>query len=185
VLVECGYVKAQAPDGTEYSFVPSLGRVAELGSPEQIVQLYADLHGPKAESVSAYILAVMCEQENPFPLIGWHDVDGWHDGVMPSSERVIIAGHLMRHGIIGTAKPDGNKPVEKGQYADRFDASEYISAARVHFGLSSRDAEAISMTEFQKMLAMKFPDMNKPKRDVATKEEYDAAMSYYKERSRG
>jgi hypothetical protein len=180
VLVECGYVKAQAPDGTEYTFVPSLGRVAALGSPEEIVEIYAGLHGPLAESLSAYVLAVLCEQDDPTPLIGWRDDDGWSDGSMPPAERIIIARHLMQHGIVGKAKPDATKPAEKGQYSPRFDAAEYIAAARVHFGLSSEDAAAISMTEFQQMLRMKFPDADKPARDVPTREEYDAAMEHYR-----
>lgn len=180
MLVECGYVCAQAPDGTEYTFAPSLGRVAALGSPEEIVGIFAGLHGPQAASLSAYVLAVMCEQEDPTPLIGWRDEDGWTDGLMPVSERIIIAQHLMRHGIIGKAKPDADKPVEKGQYSNRFDASEYIAAARVHFGLSSDDAAGISMTEFQRMLIMKFPEAGKPARDVPTREEYDAAMNHYR-----
>ena len=180
MLVECGYVKAQAPDGTEYTFAPSLGRVAALGSPAEIVEIYAGLHGPQAASLSAYVLAVMCEQEDPTPLIGWRDEDGWSDGAMPVSERIIIARHLMQHGIVGKAKPDSSKPTEQGKYSDTFNAAEYIAAARVHFGLSSDDAAASSMTEFQQMLKMKFPDADKPARDVPTREEYDAAMEHYR-----
>jgi hypothetical protein len=192
VLVECGFVRAQAPDGTEYTFAPSLARVAQLGSPEEIVSVFAALHGPQPERLAAFVLSVMCEQEDPGPLIGhWQaftDAAGpalrWVDGLMPPGERVILAQHLMRHGIVGKAKPDAAAKDEKGQYSQRFDASEYVAAARVHFGLSTADAEAISMTEFQRMLRMKYPDADKPARDVPTREEYDAAMAHYKEVSR-
>lgn len=184
MLVECGYVRAQTPDGTEYTFAPSLGRVAELGSPAEIVETFAGLHGPNAEALSAFVLAVMCEQDDPAPLIGWRDEGGWHDGLMPPAERVIIARHLMQHGICGKAKPDGKEPAEKGQYSATFEASEYIAAAMVHLGLSRADAQALSMTEFQRMLEMKFPDAGKPKRDVPTREEYDAAMQQLRSVSR-
>lgn len=187
MLVECGYVRAQAPDGTEYTFAPSLGRVAALGTPEEIVRIYVDLHGPKAPDVAAYVLATMCEQEDPFPLIGWHGLDSqWHEGHMPPQERVIIARHLMHHGIVGKAKPDAQAKSERGSYADRFVAADYITAARVHLGLSSADAEGISMTEFQMMLDAKYPPEEKEaSRDVPTREEYDAAMNYFRSRQRG
>ena len=173
MLIECGFVRAQASDGSEYTFAPSLGRIAALGSPQEIVALYAGLHGPNAGAQAAYVLACLCDQDDPTPLIGWHDEQGWHDGEMPPAERVIIAQHLMRHGIVGKERPGAGD----GKFSDRFDAAEYVSAARVHLGLSSADAEALSMTEFQAMLEMKFPDQAAKKREVPSREEYDAQMA--------
>lgn len=178
MLVECGFVRAMASDGTEYTFTPSLGRVAALGHPQEIVSLYAALHGPDAQAQATYVLACLCDQDDATPLIGWFDDAGWHDGEMPAAERVIIAQHLMRHGIVGKAKPSKGD----GQFSDRFDASEYISAARVHLGLSSADAEALSMTELQTMLEMKFPESANGKPNVPTPEEYDKRMAEFNER---
>ena len=171
--VDCGFVRAQASDGAEWTFRPSLGRIGALGSPQEIVALYAGLHGPDAAKNAAYVLACLCDQDDPTPLIGWIDEHGAHAGQMPAGEQIIIAQHLMRHGIVGKAQPDKGD----GRYSDRFDAAEYIAAARVHLGLSSADAEALSMTEFQAMFEMKFPDAGKPKRDVPTREEYDAQLA--------
>lgn len=177
MLVECGFVRAQAEDGTEYTFRPSLGRIAALGTPQQIVALYAGLHGERAASEARYILAALCDQDDATPLIGWLDERlGDHPGLMPPAEQIIIARHLMQHGIVGTARPGGAGP-DGGRYSERFEASEYISAARVHLGLSSADAEALSMTELQQMLAMKFPDAGQRRRDVPTREEYEAQMA--------
>lgn len=170
-----------ASDGKEFSFSPSFGRIAALGSPHEIVDLFAGLHGPHSRTTAAYVLACLCDQEDPTPLIGWLDAEGWHAGEMPEAEAVIIARHLMQHGIVGKARPEKKGD---GAYSDTFDASEYISAARVHLGLSSADAEALSMTEFQTMLAMKFPEANKT-RDVPSREEYHAQMAALKERRRG
>ena len=48
----------------------------------------------------------------------------------------------------------------------------------MHLGLSSDDAEGLSMTEFQIMFEMKFPDSKKEKaKDIPSREEYDAAMA--------
>lgn len=182
MLVECGFAKATTSEGVEYSFTPSLGRIAALGTPQEIVKLYAGLHGPSAAKDAAYVLASLCDQEDPTPLVGWIDEDGAHPGVMPESEQIIIARHLMQHGIAGKAKPSNKGD---GKYSDKFDAAEYIAAARVHLGLSSADAEALSMTEFQMMFEMKFPSKADGKRDVPTKEEYLASLKAIEGRRNG
>jgi hypothetical protein len=176
MLVECGFVRATAPDGRELTFSPSFGRISTLGHPEEIVSLYASLHGPNAGCDAAYILACLCDQEDPHQAVGWRDEKGWHAGVIPPHEQVILARHLMQHGIVGKAKPVKGD----GKYSARFDAAEYISAARVHLGLSSADAEALSMTEFQTMLEMKYPQAADKKRDVASRDEYRQAMEQLK-----
>lgn len=179
MLVECGFTRATAGDGSEWTFTPSFARIAGLGSPHEIVALFAALHGPNAAQDAAYVLACLCDQEDATPLIGWRDEEGWHHGSMPAGEQIILAQHLMRHGICGKARP-GEAEAGGGQFSDRFDAAEYIAAARVHLGLSSADAEALSMTEFQTMLAMKFPDSAAagPKvRNVPSREQYEAAMA--------
>ncbi len=105
MLVEHGFVRAQLPDGREWTFTPSIGRIAELGTPEGVVELYAALHGPRAERVAREVLAALCDQGDASDLIGWLDEDGGeHDGAMPAAERLILARHLMQHGVCG--KPD-------------------------------------------------------------------------------
>lgn len=185
MLVECGFVRATAGDGKEWTFAPSLARIAALGDPQHIVALYADLHGPQAEQAAAEVLAGLCEQDDATELIGWHEDDAeadkprlrWQQGSMPATEQVIIARHLMRHGIVGKAKPN---QASTGRFSDRFDASEYIAAARVHLGLSAADAEALSMTELHTLFEMKFPSKGAGGRDVPTREEYDAQMAAMK-----
>jgi len=180
MLIECGYVRATASDGTEYTFCPSFSRIASLGSPKEIVILYAGLHGPRAAQDAGYVLACLCEQDDPTPLIGGVNDSGAFAGLMPTNEQIIIASHLMQHGIVGKAKPDKGD----GKFSDSFNASEYIAAACVHLGLSRADAEQLSMTEFQTMFEMKFPEQNKT-RDVPSREEYQAAMKAIKEIRRG
>lgn len=183
-------MRATTDDGQEFTFRPSLGRIAALGSPHEIVAVYAGLHGPDAAAQAAYVLACLCDQEDATALIGWVEPGATEKdpprrvaGPMPEAEQIVIARHLMRHGIAGKARPGTGE----GKYSDRFDAAEYIAAARVHLGLSSADAEALSMTEFQTMFEMKFPELAAAdkKRDVPTREEYDAAMAALMEQRRG
>ena len=181
MLVESGFVRATASDGSEWSFTPSLRNIAELDTPAGIVALFAALHGPGAAGHARYVLAVLCDQEDPTPLVGWTDEGGDHAGMMPASEQIIIARHLMQHGIIGKATP---AKAGQGKYSREFNAAEYVAAACVHLGLSRADAEALSMTEFQTMFAMKFPESGEKERDVPTREEYEAAIKAI-EKARG
>lgn len=181
MLVECGFVRAVTDDGQEFTFRPSLSRMASLGSPHEIVATFAALHGPDASKEAAYVLACCCDQEDPAPLIGWRDDAGQHPGAMPEAEQIVIARHLMQHGIVGKASPARRG---EGKFSEKFDAAEYIAAATVHLGLSDADAGALSMTDFQIRFAMKFPEANK-KRDVPTREEYAAGMARLKERRGG
>lgn len=175
-------MRAVAADGTEYTFLPSFARIASLGGPKEIVGLYAGLHGPRAAQDAAYVLATLCEQDDPTPLIGGVVIDPNNPeapariipAAMPEGEQIAIALHLMQHGTIGTAKPNQKS---SGGYSDSFKASEYIAAACVHLGLTRADAEQLSMTEFQTMFEMKFPSKADGKRDVPTREEYQASMA--------
>lgn len=93
----------------------------------------------------------------------------WRKGGMTAQEMVLIAQSLITHGIIGKAKVRKLQRHEGGQATTEFNAFEYISAARNHFGISRAEAEQLSMTEFQMMLAAKYPDQK-----GFTKEEYDS-----------
>lgn len=174
MLVECGFSRVTTSDGAEYTFSPSFARIAALGSPHEIVATFAALHGPRATHEAAYVLACLCDQDDPLPLTGWRDGSTQHPGLMPEAEQIILARHLMQHGIVGKARPGAK---DSGKFSDRFDAAEYIAAATVHLGLSDADASGLSMTDFQLRFEIKFPDLKAKESDVPTREEYEAAMA--------
>jgi hypothetical protein len=182
MLVEHGFVRAQLPDGREWTFTPSIGRIADLGTPAGIVETYAALHGPRAPRLAREILAALCDQDDATDLIGWLDADGTeHQGAMPPSERVILAQHLMQHGVCG--KPQEQGRGDGGSYSSTFEAAEFIALARVHLGLTQAEASGLSMTELQHLMRVKFPEQGKTgARDVPTREEYEAAIRRLKER---
>lgn len=195
MLVECGLLRVTTGDGTEATFRPSLERIAALGTPAGIVELFARLHGPHAEAAAADVLAGLCDPEDlaALPaLIGGAEalldeqraVTGWREitGAIPSDDRVLLARHLMQHGIVGKATPGSSAPAQRGEYSGTFEADEYIAAAEVHLGMTRADAAALSMTEFQRRFEMKFPEQAKGgARDVPTADEYAAGMAAFEE----
>lgn len=95
-------------------------------------------------------------------------------GEMDEFDMVVIAQSLITHGIIGKAKVRKLQRHESGETTTEFNAFEYISAARNHFGMSRAEAEQLSMTEFQLLIAAKYPDQK-----GFTKDEYDAVADDY------
>lgn len=187
MLVECGFTRATTSDGQEFTFRPSLGRIADLGTPFEVVALYGRLHGPQADDAARDILAGLCDQDDPLPLIGGEYIDPKDAskparvvaGAMPPAERILIARHLMHHGIIGQATQEKGD----GRFADRFDAAEFVAIARAHLGMSAADAEALSMTELHQLLALKYPDAAAgPGPEMLSQNEYDALMSRLQKR---
>lgn len=95
-------------------------------------------------------------------------------GVMQSFEMLLIAQSLITHGVIGKAKVRQLQRNESGEATKEFRAFEYISAARNHFNISRAEAEQLSMTEFQLMLAAKYPDQK-----GLTRDEYESVTDDY------
>lgn len=189
MLVECGLLRVELGDERSCTFRPSLGRIGALASPEGLVELFGRLHGQRAEAAACEILAGLCDPDDCHAL---PDLIGeaaaatagveWVGGMMPGPERVILARHLMLHGMVGKARPDSTEPAKRGAYTPRFDADEYIAAAEVHLGMSRADAAALSMTEFQRRFEMKFPPEHAPGAvNVPSREEYEAGMRAFRE----
>ena len=157
ILTEIGQVGVTTKDGREYTLHPSFFNIASIGSPEEIVSTYAALHGSDALN-AARVVILACGGD--FELTGCYG----ETGEMPDADQIIIARHLMQHGIVGRVKKSGSG----GKYSPRFDAAEYILAAQAHFGMTRADAGELTMTEFGMLLDMKFPEQKtheKPTQD--------------------
>ncbi len=159
-----------------FTFRPSFGRIAALADPEGIVRLFGRLHGDSAENAAAEVLVGLCDQDDVSPVVGEPEATPigirWRGGAIPPAQRVVLARHLMTHGIVGNARPMAG--AKQGGFSTRFDAAEFVAAASAHLGMSAEDAEALSMSEFQRLMRMKFPDA--AARELPTRAEYDAAM---------
>jgi hypothetical protein len=194
VLVEHGFTRATLADGSEYTFTPSLGRVAMIGYPGEIVALYGRLHGPGAVAAAREVLSTFCDQDDLAPLIGEPEPEPlaytfrldapprWKPGAITEREQVILARHLMQHAVAGRARP-GSEAAGGGEYATEFHVGQHVSAAQVHLGLIEADALACSMTKLQELREAKSPDNSRsgPK-NVPSRSQYHEAMQRLEKR---
>lgn len=137
--------------------------------------------------MAAHAVLTACCDDDIGELVGWMKPGKsrkrgfmWRPGTMPAPEMIIVAQNLMLHGIIGKAKVRKLQRHETNDTTNEFRASEYIVAARNHFGISKEEAWQLTMTEFQLMLIAKYPEQK-----GYTREEYDhAADDYFARRKR-
>lgn len=134
--------------------------------------------------VAAMAVIRACCDQDPTPLIGevlpgktgrWTFV--YRKGAMQAYEMVLTAQSLIAHGVIGKAKIRQLQRHESTDKTTEFKAFDYISSARNHLAISREEAEQMTMTEFQIMLAAKYPEQK-----GYTREEYDEKADDYFER---
>ena len=142
--------------------------------------LSAPQYGRKAIIAAMTVLQACCA-EDVGHLVGdivpgksgkWAFV--YRKGKMSAAEMIIVARALIVHGVVGKAKVRKLQRHESESASSEFNAFEYISAARTHLGMSREEAEQLTMTEFQMLLAAKYPEQK-----GFTKEEYDAVADDY------
>lgn len=131
----------------------------------------------KLLSMSMHVLQACCEDDLT-PMIGewkgWSRYVVYRPGKLPKNDIIVLAQHLMQHGVVGKAKVRQLQRNETGEKTNEFKAFDYISAARSHFGMDRAEASQLTMTEFQMLLAAKYPDQK-----GFTKEEYDSVVDDY------
>lgn len=192
--------------GKDYLLRPSFEAMTRIGTPEEIVQAYATIHGSdvsrlieacagtlhrlpdwlspsfnraaeKLLSTSMHVLQACCDADLT-PMIGewkgWRHCIVYRSGQLPKNDIIVLAQHLIQHGVVGKAKVRQLQRHESGERTSEFKAFDYISAARSHFGMNRAEASQLTMTEFQMLLAAKYPDQK-----GFTREEYDAVADDY------
>ncbi len=145
-----------------------------------INQIHKTDYGRRARNAAMSVLTACCDADVS-KLIGEY-VPGksgrktflYKPGEMDLFSMIVVAQSLITHGIIGKAKVRQLQRHESNQAVTEFRVFEYINAARNHFGMSRNEAEQLSMTEFQMMLAAKYPDQK-----GFTREEYDQVADEY------
>lgn len=128
--------------------------------------------------MAAHTVLTACCDDDIGDLVGWMKPAKsrkrgfvWRPGSLPPEDMIIIAQNLMTHGIVGKAKIRQLQRHESNETTPEFRATDYIMAARNHFGISRDEAENLTMTEFSLMLNAKYPNQK-----GFTRDEYDAVM---------
>ncbi|MBK4250737.1 hypothetical protein JJP96_07560 [Enterobacter hormaechei] len=126
---------------------------------------------------SMLVLQACCDDDLTDAIGEWVEKNGriaYRPGLMTKDEIIILARHLMQHGVIGKAKVRQLQRNETNEATNEFRAIDYIVAAQAHFGMSEAEAASLTMTKFQLLLAAKYPDQK-----GFTREEYDAVADDY------
>ncbi|WP_393950091.1 DUF6246 family protein [Kluyvera intermedia] len=131
----------------------------------------------KLLSTSMHVLQACCDEDLTQMIgewKGWRHCVVYRPGQMPKNDIIVLAQHLMQHGVVGKAKVRQLQRHETGERTTEFKAFDYISAARSHFGMNRAEASQLTMTEFQMLLAAKYPDQK-----GFTRDEYDSIADEY------
>lgn len=181
VITDIGQFAIHTNDAT-FIFTPSFLNMTKIGTPSEIVKTFSILFGVE-DSVSEQffidsvdrVLTACCETDCSV-ITGYLDgnenrlvtVDG-----LTIQDRVILAQHLLKHGLIGDLQP--KKKSDDADYSDEFHARKFVYMAVAHLGMSDTDAWNMSMTAFQEAMEAKFPTNDK---EIISQDDYDSAMAY-------
>lgn len=159
-------------DGVTFMFRPTLANIAEIGTPAEIVEVFALVMSEAVEPAHQWqqlgaalrVLYHCADELTPDleRLLGnWVDPypRRYTPGRMPVHAIVALARQMLRHGVVGVPldEPVGKRLTNKNDYSDQFKAAEYVAIATAHLGVSIGDAWQMTMTSLVQILAAKFP----------------------------
>lgn len=180
MLTAYGFGEIKFGDAS-YKLSPTFKNISKLGTPKEIIELFRDFVGATS-AMSQYLIGVQvlnacCYPQLPEKLIGRVKASVRGKGlvyVQPSHGKpmfddvIVLAHHCLKHGVCGQIDSDDEEP--EGEPLKEFDAYNYMELARTHLGLSLDDASNMTMTEFVRMMQIKFPPKRNENR-VSKKEE--------------
>lgn len=159
-------------DGTVFMFRPTLANIADIGTPAEIVEVFAlimaepfsDEHRWYQLGAATAVLYHCCDDFTPDleRLLGqWIDScpRRYTPGRLPTPALIGIARQMMRHGVVGVPLTErAEQPIVSGDdYTPEFKAAEMVATVVAHLGLSTDDAWRMTMTSVVQTLAAKFP----------------------------
>ena len=200
VITDIGQAVIRA-GGREIFLNPSFLAMSRIGAPEDIVRLFVTVHAGHypmhrisepaimrdvlarcfAEMAAAAARVVTaCCTENISHLIGTYQITtkgklSYRPGLLPVTDVLELARHLIRHGVMGDQPPEQLKG-QKKEYSSKFDVRSFVYTAVAHLGMSEADAWSMTMTSFRAAMNAKFPAKEKDK--VPTEEAYDEVMDW-------
>jgi len=192
ILTEVGEIGVRV-GGALYVLRPSLHAMSTLGSPVEIVELFArvmdaahDDGAVLAQLDSALKTLSACAADADVDRIsetfGHFDVRlNYVPGLAPIDHILPLARCLLKHGITGALPPLPTKPGQEPEYLREFNARDHVALAMAHLGLSERDSWNLTMTTLAGALRAKFPaaHSNAPGARAPSKDQHDATMAWF------
>lgn len=180
--------------GETYTLTPSFSNISKLGKPTEIIDIFKRFI-TMPECLSKWHIAMnvldACTDKALLPeLVGCTVFSDRKQKFMycqPShglpmfSDCITLADHCLRHGVCGVFESDNEdddaKPVTE------FDAYWFMEMAMEHLSVSRDDAATMTMTEFARRMAVKYP----PKKDEgqATRKESRELQEWFEQQNKG
>lgn len=189
ILADIGEVGVHKEGGETVTFRPSFYAVSKLGSPSEIVQLFYRVMSAETEAQALEDCVTVlwcCTDLDVSHLTGFWGVEGgrlaWVPGMMNPSEIIILARHLLKHGITGDLSKRRRKKTEKPEYMQEYDAASFAALAMAHLGLSETDAWDMTMTGFVSAMSAKYPPSEKEAELEKMLDTYDETMARARQR---
>lgn len=186
--------------GRDWLFRPSLSAISSLGTPAEIVQIFADLHAIPVPVGNSHIDSIRlrdfrrrqfraaiamlwaCADDDITPLVGGYKPAGkglrYQQGFMPLHDMVVVASSLAQHGIVGKVKKGEREKKGDAEYSKEFKATEHVSMAIAHLGMSEREAWQVTMTGLIHAMRAKYPPQQQDGADAPSEEQHDLTMSW-------
>lgn len=178
ILADIGEVGIHV-EGVTYVLRPSLYAMSQLGSPSEIVHIFAEvMHDFGARNDEQLITAAgalyACAVDENMPAIfgGAAVVENQHlpletnhqksvtrykAGIVPEEHILPLARCVLKHGITGAIPPLPRAYDDEPEFLTEFHARDHVSIAVAHLGYGEREAWGLTMTALVGALRSKFP----------------------------
>lgn len=187
ILTESGEIGVHVANKT-YLLRPSFYAMSQMGSPSEIVEIYATVmaeieeHKLKERQFQdALFVIYSCSESDLTEVFGYVDEQMQYVERLASKDDVLtLARCLLKHGVTGAHKPEPMNSNEPPEYLTEFKASDCAAMAIAHLGFSEREAWGLTMTSLTSALRSKYPKTKESGQSRApTKTEHEDTMDWF------
>lgn len=127
-------------EGRDYVFRPFFSRLAEIGSPKEIFELFTQAQEVTNDGfIAAWrVLVALCDDDDTDELLGYftYEEDGltYHDGQVPKHDIHVLGCKLICDAVIGRPTQRDRAKMNSSKTVDSFDPAEFVAIGYAHFG---------------------------------------------------
>lgn len=125
--------------GRDLVFRPLFCRLAELGSPKEILQLFNDAQQPTDDGfIAAWrILCCLCDETDTDNELGYFERSEkgltYIAGLVPAQDIHVLGAKIIRDGLIGRPARFELSKAKSERPADDFDPADFVAIGDAHF----------------------------------------------------